>query len=122
MPQNSTGQSGEDAAADYLCARGYTIVGRNFRTRCGEIDIIASDGYYIVFAEVKTRRRGSMLLPREAVDAKKQRKIIDAAKLYLSGHNIGELQPRFDVIEVTTRTGAAFSAEEINQIENAFTL
>lgn len=122
MPDKSTGRLGEDAAADYLRQKGYTIVQKNFRTRLGEIDIIAHDAAYIVFAEVKTRRRNALILPREAVDEKKQRRLILAAQAYLSTHDIGTLQPRFDVIEVYTRAGTGFCVNEINQIESAFTL
>ncbi len=122
MAANKSGRLGEDAAAEFLIKNGYDITQKNFRTRLGEIDIIATRGNYIVFAEVKTRRRNSMILPREAVDAKKQARLIKAAEMYLSTHDIGTLQPRFDVIEVTTFAGEAFMIEKINQIENAFTL
>lgn len=111
---------GEEAAAQFLCNNGYRIAERNFHSRYGEIDIIAENGDYIVFAEVKTREKGSMLLPREAVDAKKQSRIIMTAQMYLSCHNIGKLQPRFDVIEVIT--GSNSEIQKINNIENAFTL
>jgi putative endonuclease len=117
-----TGRRGEDAAANFLNTRGYTIIFRNFRTRFGEIDIIATTSDYIVFAEVKTRAHGSMLLPREAVDIKKQKRIIMATQMYLASHNIGRLQPRFDVIEVITHGASDFEVESINHIENAFTL
>lgn len=118
--KGKTGRRGEDEAARFLSGRGYRIVTRNFHSRYGEIDIIAENGDYIVFAEVKTRVKGSMLLPREAVDAKKQSRIIMTAKMYLSCHDIGKLQPRFDVIEVTT--GSNSEIKKINNIENAFTL
>lgn len=120
MPGNdvrSTGAAGEKAAAEYLMEKGYTVICRNFRCRLGEIDIIAENQKYLVFVEVKTRARGSMLLPREAVDAKKRARIIKAAEMYLVIHGV-RLQPRFDVIEVVTDGGVA----SINQIENAFTL
>lgn len=117
-----TGMLGEAAAADFLIARGYEITFRNFRTRFGEIDIIATTSDYIVFVEVKTRQRGSMLLPREAVDIKKRKRIIMATQVYLSLHNIGRLQPRFDVIEIITLGAAGFEVGSINQIESAFTL
>lgn len=122
MAANDTGRLGEEAAADFLRSKGYTIAEKNYRCRYGEIDIIAQSDNYIVFAEVKTRPKNSMLLPREAVDAKKQAKIIMAAEMYLSCHDIGTLQPRFDVIEVTTLPGKEFKIVKINHIENAFTL
>lgn len=122
MARSNTGRLGEEAAAEFMCSEGYRIVEKNYYCRYGEIDIIAASENYIVFAEVKTRPRNSMLLPREAVDAKKQAKIITTAKLYLSCHDIGQLQPRFDVIEVIISPGKEFKTEKINQIENAFTL
>ena len=93
------GDMGENAAEKYLKNKGYTIVGRNYRCGSGEIDIIASDSKYIVFAEVKTRSINSIDRPVAWVDRKKQKKIIMAAYMYLEKNNI-ELQPRFDVIEV----------------------
>ncbi|HEX3026712.1 MAG TPA: YraN family protein [Clostridia bacterium] len=121
MNKNDTGRLGELAAARYLRKAGCEILSANYRTRFGEIDLIASDGRFLIFAEVKTRRENSLFLPREAVDQKKQEKIIAAAKLYLSV-NQTKLQPRFDVIEVVTAAGGEFQVLSIHQIENAFTL
>ena len=122
MAKSNTGMLGEDAATEFLCSNGYTITERNYHSRFGEIDIIATRENYIIFAEVKTRKTNSMLLPREAVDAKKQRRLIMTTKMYLSTHDIGTFQPRFDVIEVTTCTGSTFKVDKINHIESAFTL
>jgi putative endonuclease len=109
------------AAAQALRKKGYDILAANFRTRLGEIDIIAADDQYIVFVEVKTRAKNSMILPREAVNQKKQHKIILAAQEYLSLHSTA-LQPRFDVIEITTAGGENFTVLAVNHIENAFSL
>lgn len=119
MKTAETGKKGEAAAAQYLRQKGYEIITANYRTRFGEIDIIAADQKYLVFAEVKTRANRSMTLPREAVDLKKQRKVILAAQAYLS-QNQTNLQPRFDVIEVTTVGGEPFHVLSVNHIENAF--
>ena len=95
-----TGKLGEDAVSDYLIKQGFAPVCANYRSRFGEIDVIAADDEYIVFVEVKTRSPGSMTgKPREAVDARKQRKIIQTALLFLA-ENPTDLQPRFDVAEV----------------------
>jgi putative endonuclease len=118
----STGRLGEQAAADFLCSKGYAVIEKNYHSRYGEIDIIARDSDYIVFVEVKTRPLNSLLLPREAVDAKKQSRLIKTALIYLSSHDIGSLQPRFDVIEVIISSKKEFHVEKINQIENAFIL
>lgn len=116
---NATGPKGEEAAARFFIRKGYRIRERNYRCRFGEIDIVAEVDGYLVFAEVKTRKEGSLLLPREAVDARKQARLIKTALFYLSCHAPENLQPRFDVVEVFTRAG---SIAEINLLENAFTL
>lgn len=113
-----TGAWGETQACSYLAARGWQIVQRNFRTRFGEIDIIAENGKYIVFAEVKTRRSGRFAAARESVTAAKQARIIAAAEEWLQA-NPTALQPRFDVIEVYGEQGAPMPPR-INLIENAF--
>lgn len=121
MPQDrqSIGRLGEQAAAEMLERAGYGIACRNFRTRLGEIDIIAFDEKYIVFVEVKTRSRRSLCEPREAVGYRKQVRIIKAAEEYLARNGM-TLQPRFDVIEVLAGPGGA--PEEVRHIPNAFTL
>lgn len=121
MKRAETGKLGEMAAADFLRNKGYTIMCANFRTRFGEIDIIATYAHFIVFAEVKTRVKDSMILPREAVDFFKQKKIIKATQQYLLQNPVN-LQPRFDVIEITTEKSSEFQILSINLIENAFTL
>ena len=108
-----TGARGEAAAAAYMKKKGYDVIGLNFRVRGGEIDVIAKNRKYLVFAEVKTRASGRFALAREYVTPAKQRRLILAAQLYLAS-NPTELQPRFDVVEIYSGTG------EINHIENAF--
>lgn len=97
--KRQTGNLGEDAVCAYLESRGAEILCRNFTVRGGEIDIIARQGEYLLFVEVKTRRTGTMVPGAAAVDAKKQRFIIRAAEQYLL-KNPCDLQPRFDVAEV----------------------
>ncbi len=113
-----TGDMGERAAERYLKNKGYSVVERNYRCRSGEIDIIARDGKYIVFAEVKTRSINSVDRPGAWVDRKKQKKVITAAYVYLE-ENDTELQPRFDVVEIVydNVTGMIISVEHI---EDAF--
>ena len=119
-PAQRRGRAGEDVSAAFLQKHGYKVIERNYRTSSGEIDIIASDAEYIVFAEVKTRAHNSISRPAQAVDRKKQKKLIRTAVLYLQ-ENEFELTPRFDVIEVVCddRTGIVV---DINHIENAFML
>ena len=115
---NSNGKFGEAAAAQYLRKKGYYIICTNYSSRYGEIDIIARNGAYIVFAEVKLRKSCAYGTGREYVTASKQRKIILAASDYLA-KNGSSLQPRFDVIEITAPNGAEGKIQ-IEHIEDAF--
>ncbi len=113
-----SGKFGEDKAAEYLRKKGYKIIQRNFSCRSGEIDIIAENDEYLVFAEVKLRRNDRYGEAREFVTYDKQQKIIRTASLYLSQYD-KEKQPRFDVIEVYAPNGI-FSPVRIIHLENAF--
>lgn len=114
------GKFGEDAAAKYLVRRFYKIVERNYRKRSAEVDIIAKKGGVLCFVEVKTRSSCAFGTPKEAVDFKKQQKIILGAQNYLAQTNWqGEV--RFDVAEVYARkTKFGFKTYKINYIKNAF--
>ena len=112
------GDMGENAAAHMLSEKGFQIIKRNYHSRYGEIDIIAVNDKYIVFAEVKTRNTSSIARPSEWVDKRKQKKIISTALIYLQ-ENITDLQPRFDVIEVEYEK-TTLSVVNVNHIENAF--
>lgn len=100
----SKGAVGEVLAARYLRKKGYTILSANYRTRFGEIDIIAANKKYIAFVEVKLRGSAAIYTPQEAVTPVKQRKIIRTAMLYLQTHET-DLQSRFDVISILTEDG-----------------
>lgn len=116
MNRQAAGKSGELAVGRYLREKGYAILSANYRCRMGEIDIIASDGQYICFVEVKTRSEGFRYAPADAVDSAKQKRILAAAQLYLSQQSSG-LQPRFDIAEVFIEHG---KIGKIHIIENAF--
>jgi len=94
------GHRGEDLAVDFLLAKGYRIVTRNWRIKAGEIDIIAQDGDTLVFCEVKTRSSNRCGTGAEAVDCRKQRKIVQVASLYLQRYRLVNQRCRFDVIEI----------------------
>lgn len=115
MPRG-TGAMGEDYAAQWLQRHGFSIVARNYHSRYGEIDIIAEDGQYILFVEVKTRRDGSMVSPAEALTKKKQDKLLLTAQDYLM-KSPSALQPRFDLAAVTTLNGQPLG---LQYISNAF--
>ncbi|MDO4615225.1 MAG: YraN family protein [Lachnospiraceae bacterium] len=106
MPGNkntsSIGKEYEEMAAVYLKENGYHLIERNFRCRAGEIDIIAQEGRYLVFAEVKYRSSDLQGGPLPAVSREKQRRISRAALWYLTKKHLGEDTPcRFDVIGIT---------------------
>lgn len=101
----------EQRAKEYLEAQGVKMIGQNFRCRSGEIDLIGRDGKYLVFIEVKYRK-GSML-PEEAVNYAKQRKICRVADYYRYRYRIGaDALIRYDVVALTET--------EIRWYKNAF--
>lgn len=116
---NLLGRFGEAAAAEYLRKKGYTVLGLNFRTRFGEVDVIASRGRYVAFVEVKLRKDASFAQAREFVTRSKQRRVIAAAEEWLQ-RNGCTLQPRFDVIEIYAPQGTQTPKPEIFHWENAF--
>ncbi|HIY07917.1 MAG TPA: YraN family protein [Firmicutes bacterium] len=99
MTRGETGAAGEEFAARYLEKQGYSLLARNYRSPYGEVDIIARQGEYLVFVEVRTRGKRSLLTPAETVDPSKQKRIIATAYHYLESHPLS-LQPRFDLVAV----------------------
>ncbi|MHB8842685.1 MAG: YraN family protein [Candidatus Aquicultor sp.] len=112
------GQSGEDFAVRYLRRKNYRILQRNFRTKIGEIDIIASTGKTLIFCEVKTRLSKAYGHPIEAVTPSKQRTIRKVAEVYLAmAKDVSRFDSiRFDVISILSE-GASL---EVTHWENAF--
>ncbi len=103
----------EQKAVEYLRKSGYSILECNFHNRLGEIDIIARDGAYLCFMEVKYRTSSRYGSPLEAVNYRKQKQIRKVAQYYMMCHGLNEWTPcRFDVI--------AFEGEQMTHIENAF--
>lgn len=113
---NSTREKGilyEKKAADYLEKQGFFVLQRNFSSKFGEIDLIARDGTYLVFVEVKYRATDRDGHPLEAVDRWKQRRICRTADFYCLRHGYGENTPcRFDVVGII--------GDEIIHIRDAF--
>lgn len=108
-----TGTKYEVAAAHYLHELGYEILEMNFRTRMGEIDIIAKDSDTYVFCEVKFRTSEDMNKPLEAVDSRKRGRIRACARFFLLRNELSEETPvRFDVI--------GYTPNEIKHIKDAF--
>lgn len=120
LKNQATGQLGEQAAADYLSNQGYRILERNFRSRGGEVDIVARDRQgCIAFVEVKTRRSLAYGLPQQAVTIRKQRQISKGALSWLARNRLQNSSARFDVIAVLLQNGAQ---PQIEHIINAFDL
>src|SRR5687767_7797856 len=91
------GRAGERLAARHLRRAGMRILVWNYSAPSGEIDLIARDGDYLVFVEVKTRRAG---VPAEAVTPEKQRRITLAALHFLRRHRALEVRSRFDIVAI----------------------
>ena len=117
MNRSEKGKLGEDVCAWYLEKHGYTVVARNVHSRYGEVDLIAENESYICFVEVKTRKADSLVLPAEAVDYRKQQKLVMTAQHYLTTH-VSDKQPRFDVFEVLLNEDSR--PGKVRLIENAF--
>ena len=113
------GAWGESLAADYLRAHGYEILAANYRCRGGEIDLIARKGRFVAFVEVKLRADARFAQAREFVDRRKQDRIRQTAAFWLADHD-GDVQPRFDVVEVYAPEGMATRRPRIVHISNAF--
>ena len=114
-----TGAWGESLAAEYLRKKHYRIVAAGYRSRFGEIDLIAQNRKFLVFVEVKLRKTDNFALAREYVNAAKQNRIRTTAAIYLS-ENPTQLQPRFDVIEIYAPQGTETVRPAINHMEDAF--
>ncbi|NLK37196.1 MAG: ribonuclease HII [Epulopiscium sp.] len=110
------GNHGERLAAKEMKRLGYEIVGGNYHSPWGEIDIIARKDGYLIFTEVKYRTGTNKGLPREAVHETKQKRMIETAKAYLAEFSLAEENVRFDVAELMEQGGKTL----FHYIENAF--
>ncbi|HEY8769825.1 MAG TPA: YraN family protein [Thermoleophilaceae bacterium] len=131
-PRRLLGEAGESLACRHLEARGFAVVERNFRTRYGELDVVAADSRYLVFCEVKSRivrGRPGPLGPFSAIGARKRRQVRLMAREWLaqdgSGPRGGGRTPRprppelrFDAIGVSF--DAAGRLVELDHLEDAF--
>lgn len=101
MNKREEGTRFEKQALEYLKEQGYRILTTNFRSYRAEIDLIAREGKYLVFVEVKERSTMSMGHGFEAVDGRKQARICQAAQYYLKRYHIDPQMPvRFDVVSI----------------------
>lgn len=109
------GRWGEQTAASYLEANGYTILERNFHTTHGEIDIVASKAGVLTFVEVKTRRSHTFAYPEDSVTQRKQAHMLSAAADYLQAHPESGESWQFDVVAIERKLGGS---PEIVHFEN----
>ncbi len=116
MEKSLIGPGGEKAAVHYLKREGYRILETNYRICGSEVDIIAIEGETLCFVEVKTRETNRFGLPEEFVDARKRRKIIRAAKVFIGKKPYCDYYVRFDIIAVASSLEDA----KIRHIKHAF--
>jgi putative endonuclease len=126
-PRRTLGARGEQLAARHLEARGLEVVERNFRTRYGELDVVARDARFLVFCEVKTRiaRRGAgaedVLGPFAAIGLRKQRQVRAMAREWLAQARLDGARPpelRFDAVGISF--DAAGRLLSLEHLEGAF--
>jgi putative endonuclease len=110
------GWRGEQLACDELERRGYAVIERRYRTRAGELDIVARDGDYFVFVEVKARSDRSFGDPEEAVTSQKQQKMVAMATDFLARNGLDEVPCRFDVVAINTE----FDPPRVVVLQDAF--
>ena len=116
---NLTGPWGEALAAEYLRSKRYKIIGCNYHSRFGEIDIIAQNRQFVVFVEVKLRKTDRFGQAREYVTDAKQERLRSTALMWLQ-ENPDRRQPRFDVIEIYAPDGIETKDPKIVHLEDAF--
>jgi len=112
------GKRGEEIAVSLLKDNGYKILLKNYKTKLGEIDIIASDKGTICFIEVKTRQSDRFGLPVEAISVFKQRQISKVALVFLKERNLLDKKARFDVVSILYSK----DTPQLDLIKNAFEL
>ena len=100
MQRQALGIQGENLAVAELERRGYAILARRYRTRHGEIDIVARDGETVVFVEVKAKDTAEFGSAAEAVGARKQKRIVSMAVDYLARNRLTNSPCRFDVVAI----------------------
>ena len=116
----SLGKQGEELALKFLRKKGYKILESNYKTKLGEIDIIATDKDAVCFVEVKLRNSLRFGLPQEAVSVVKQRQISKAALQFLKINNLLDKKARFDIVSIINDPQTQVS--NIDLIQNAFEL
>jgi putative endonuclease len=114
--KDDLGRRGEQLAADYLAAAGLKVLDRNWRSRLGEIDIVASDGSSLVVCEVKTRSSVGFGTPLEAITVQKARRLRRLAVHWVLDHGTAYDQIRIDVIGILQTVPGEFSIEHVRGV------
>lgn len=117
-PKILLGREGERIAERFLKKKGYKVVERNYRCAAGELDLIVLDRRVIVFVEVKTRTGSGYGTPLEAVEFRKQHKMIHVAQFFLNAKKLTQREARFDVVGISWPGAQPL----VEHIENAFEL
>ena len=112
---NDLGKKGEALAVDFLTAKGFKILAKNWRFRKAEVDIIANENNTIVFIEVKTRSYDTVAKPHEAVTRKKEKLLIEAAEAYMEKMNLNH-ELRFDLVAIILKS----NQHSIEHLKGAF--
>ena len=115
--RKKSGALGEKIAVKHLTGLGYKVLDTNFRCQKGEIDIIARDGDYLVFVEVRTKTGSGFGTPEESVTSAKKEKLISLALVYLQTHS--RLPPLWRIDVVAVELGKEGKPSRIELIQNA---
>lgn len=100
MNHRSIGNRGEDLACEFLSKQGYKILERNYRIRGGEIDIVAREGEWLIFVEVKTRYSHEYGVPQESITPYKMRALLKTALFYVVKSKWGDKPYRLDLVAI----------------------
>lgn len=115
--RSQLGKFGEQEAADFLKCRGYAILEQNFKTKVGELDIIAREGDYVCFIEVRTKTTDWHGHPFESISMRKRHKLIQTALWYLQQKRLDDAKVRFDVVAIISEEK---ENPRIELLKNAF--
>ena len=107
-PHFLRGRKGERIACRFLLKQGFDILARRYRSRSGELDIIAYEGDTLVFIEVKTRSSAEFGEPWEFVDWQKQQILRRTAEDFIADHDLGQFAYRFDIVSVLGNDATLF--------------
>ncbi len=116
MKKAELARIGEDIAVKHLIDKGYSILERNFRTRFGEIDIIAEKSGNVIFVEVKSRTEGTGFIPSEAINSRKRRQLVRLSGCYISQRGAKYDDFRIDLIGLVFKAGRLLGVEHLENI------